>query len=151
MASPVELAGKKVAVVGLGKSGLSALRFVHGRGAEVLGCDDRDEAALGAGLAAIEDLLRGPRLRLALGGLSADLLRSVDLIVLSPGVPPSREPLAAARAHGVPITGEIELASRFIAAPIVGITGTNGKSTVTSLCGAIAAETGRPSFCGGNL
>ncbi len=147
MAWPIELAGKRVAVVGLGKSGLSVLQFLSARGAIAIGCDDRDEAALAAGLAT----LGAQTPQLYLGGLRADVLCAVDLIVLSPGVPPSRQPLVQARAAGVPITGEIELASRFIDAPIVGITGTNGKSTVTSLCGAIAAETGRPSFCGGNL
>src|SRR5205823_12040273 len=73
------------------------------------------------------------------------------LVVLSPGVPPGLPALHAARARGVPVLGELELAARFIEAPLLGVTGTNGKSTVTSLCGAIAAETGRPSFCGGNL
>jgi len=151
--SGIELRGKRVAVVGLGKSGLAVLRFLHRRGALAIGCDDRDEAALAEGLATLGEL--GRKLPLALGGLKAEVLTAADLIVLSPGVPPSRAPLAAAAAAGVPITGEIELASRFIRAPIVGITGTNGKSTVTSLCGAIAsavsAETDRPSFCGGNL
>ncbi len=153
MAAAVELSGKRVAVVGLGKSGLSALRFLHGRGAEVIGCDDRDETALHSGLATLP--LLSPSPRLFLSGLRGDVLCGVDLIVVSPGVPLTREPLVQARAAGVPIIGEIGLASRFITAPIVGITGTNGKSTVTSLCGAIAAEvsrqTGRPSFCGGNL
>lgn len=153
MASPaaLELRGRRVAVVGLGKSGLAVARFCAERGAEVTGCDDRDEAALAAGLLPLQSDLGAGRLRLALGGLRPEVLTAADLIVLSPGVPPTREAVAAARRAGVAITGEIELASRFIAAPIVGITGTNGKSTVTSLCGAIAAQTGRPSFCGGNL
>ena len=151
MAAPFPLAGRRVAVVGLGKSGLAALRFCAERGARVTGCDDRGEEALAPVLRTIEDTIGRRDVRLALGGLRADVLIDSDLIVLSPGVPPSGAALAAARAAGVPITGEIELASRYIAAPIVGITGTNGKSTVTSLCGAIAAATGRPSFCGGNL
>lgn len=150
-AGPVELSGRRVAVVGLGKSGLAVARFAAERGAHVVACDDRDEAQLAQGLAALEPQVRGGRISLRLGGLVAEALTSADLIVLSPGVPPLRPAVAAARAAGVPITGEIELASRFISAPIVGVTGTNGKSTVTSLCGAIAARTGRPSFCGGNL
>lgn len=151
MAAPFPLAGRRVAVVGLGKSGLAALRFCAERGARVTGCDDRGEEALAPALRTIEDAIGRHGVELALGGLRADVLTDADLIVLSPGVPPTGAALAAARAAGVPITGEIELASRYIAAPIVGITGTNGKSTVTSLCGAIAAATGRPSFCGGNL
>ena len=134
---PTPLASRRVAVVGLGKSGLSVVRFCIERGAQVVACDDREEAA--------------GRLKLALGGLRSDILCDVELIVCSPGVPQSRPPIVAARLAGVPITGEIELASQYITAPVVGITGTNGKSTVTSLCGAIAKATNRPSFCGGNL
>jgi NAD(P)-dependent dehydrogenase (short-subunit alcohol dehydrogenase family) len=151
VASPVELRGRRVAVVGLGKSGLAVARFCAERGAQVVGCDDRDEAALASALLPLQGDLAAGRLQLALGGLRPEPLVAADLIVLSPGVPPSRAPIVAAQAAGVSITGEIELASRFIAAPIVGITGTNGKSTVTSLCGAIAEASGRPSFCGGNL
>jgi UDP-N-acetylmuramoylalanine--D-glutamate ligase len=151
VASPVELRGRRVAVVGLGKSGLAVARFCAERGAQVVGCDDRDEAALASALLPLQGDLTAGRLQLALGGLRPEPLVAADLIVLSPGVPPSRAPIVAAQAAGVSITGEIELASRFIAAPIVGITGTNGKSTVTSLCGAIAEASGRPSFCGGNL
>lgn len=146
-----ELSGRRVAVVGLGTSGLAVLRFLAEHGAQVIGCDDRDEAALARGLATLEPVLRSGRVALRTGGIAAEDLTRADLIVLSPGVPPQRAPIRAALSVGIPITGEIELASRFIEAPIVGITGTNGKSTVTSLCGAIAAATGRPSFCGGNL
>ena len=148
---PTPLASRRVAVVGLGKSGLSVIRFCIERGAQVVACDDREEAALGSALGSLSPLLSTGRLTLALGGLRSDILCGVELIVCSPGVPQSRPPIVAARLAGVPITGEIELASQYITAPVVGITGTNGKSTVTSLCGAIAKATKRPSFCGGNL
>ena len=148
---PTQLASRRVAVVGLGKSGLSVVRFCIERGAKVVACDDREEAALAKSLGSVSPLLSTGRLELALGGLRSDVLCSVDLIVCSPGVPPTRQPLVDARQAGIPITGEIELASQYITAPIVGITGTNGKSTVTSLCGAIARATSRPTFCGGNL
>jgi len=148
---PTPLASRRVAVVGLGKSGLSVIRFCIERGAQVIACDDRDEAALAHSLGSINPLLSTGRLQLALGGLRSELLCGVDLIVCSPGVPPTRQPLLDAKQAGIPITGEIELASQYITAPVVGITGTNGKSTVTSLCGAIARATSRPSFCGGNL
>ncbi len=141
----------RVAVVGLGRTGLAVVRFLLQRGVTVLGCDDRALSALQPALAELGPLAHDPRLQLHLGGLRADVLCSAELLVLSPGVPPTREAIAAARQAGIPITGEIELACRFVSAPIVGITGTNGKSTVTSLCGAIAEATGRPSFCGGNL
>lgn len=145
------LSQSTVAVVGLGKSGLAVVRFLLRRGATVLACDDRDRDALAPTLATLGDLLHSARLRLCLGGLSGDVLLHAQLVVVSPGVPPTRPALARARDAGIPITGEIELAAHFVRAPIVGITGTNGKSTVTSLCGAIATATGRPTFCGGNL
>lgn len=141
----MELAGRRVAVVGLGKSGVAAARFCVRRGARVVATDDRSE--IGPIAAELADL----GVALHLGGISAEALQGADLVVLSPGVPPTLPPLVEARGCGVPILGEIELAARFVAAPIVGVTGTNGKSTVASLCGAIAARTGRPSFCGGNL
>mgnify|MGYP003818708901 CR=1 FL=1 len=151
MAASMDLAGRRVAVVGLGKSGLAVARFCAARGAHVTACDDRTEAALAKELSTLQSELSAGSVSLAVGGISAESLLGADLIVLSPGVPPNRPAIANARAKGIAITGEIELASRFISAPIVGITGTNGKSTVTSLCGAIAEATGRPSFCGGNL
>lgn len=136
----------RVVVVGLGKSGVAATRFCARRGDEVIGVDDQPRERLPA----LADLGALP-VTLELGGVRAGTLQRAELIVLSPGVPPTVPAIAAARAAGVPIIGEVELACRHIRAPIVGITGTNGKSTVTSLCGAIAERTGRPSFCGGNL
>jgi UDP-N-acetylmuramoylalanine--D-glutamate ligase len=142
----VELAGAKVLVVGLGKSGIAAARLLAKQGARVIGNDQRDEAALGADAAA----LRGEGVELALGGHDAALFTSVDRIVISPGVP-SLPALQAAERAGVPIASEIELASWFVRAPMLGITGTNGKSTVTTLLGQMCAASGRPTFVGGNL
>ncbi len=85
-----------------------------------------------------------------LGGHKRETFLGADLIVLSPGVPEIPE-LAAARAAGVEVTGELELASQFVAATIVAITGTNGKSTTTTLVGEMLRATGRPTFVGGNL
>ncbi len=140
------LDGKKVLVVGAGRSGTAAARLLAARGAQVTLTDARPLAALGDALKAI-----GPGIRLELGGHRAATFTSAELIVISPGVPPTIPELVAAKQQNIPITGEIELASRFIQAPIVAITGTNGKSTVTSLCGEIARATGRPTFVGGNL
>jgi UDP-N-acetylmuramoylalanine--D-glutamate ligase len=142
----VELADAKVLVVGLGKSGIAAARLLASQGARVIGHDQRDEAALGADAAA----LRSAGVQLALGGHDAALFTSVDRIVISPGVP-SLPALQAAERAGVPIASEIELASWFVRAPILGITGTNGKSTVTTLLGQMCAASGRPTFVGGNL
>ncbi len=139
------LRDKKVLVVGLGRSGVAAARLCAQQGARVTVTDVRGAEVLGAEIerlpAAVGQELSGHR---------RDTFVAADLIVLSPGVPPLAE-VDAARAAGVPVTGEMELASRFIAATLVAITGTNGKSTTTSLCGAILAATGRPVFVGGNL
>lgn len=144
---PSLLKEKKVGVVGLGKSGTSVAAFCSRQGAHVVATDDLSADKLTESLTVLQKL----PVCIQVGGLDEKALLSADLIVLSPGVPPSLPALVAARTKGIPIVGEIELASCFIKAPLVGITGTNGKSTVTALCGAIAAQTGRPSFCGGNL
>ena len=135
----------KVLVVGAGKTGLAVARFCLERGAQVTVTDARGEADLQAARA---DL--GGRVTWELGGHSQQSFLAADLIVVSPGVP-EIEPLAQARKKGVRVTGEIELGASFIQAPLVGVTGTNGKSTVTALTGEIAQKTGRPTFVGGNL
>jgi UDP-N-acetylmuramoylalanine--D-glutamate ligase len=131
----------RVLVVGAGKSGLAAARFCALRGAHVTVTDMRVEVSREG---------MPPGISWELGGHRAESFTSADLIVVSPGVPEIAE-LKAARARGVPVTGEIELASRFVKAPLVAVTGTNGKSTVTALAGEIARHTGRPTFVGGNL
>ncbi len=132
-------------VVGAGKTGIAVARFLAGRGERVVVSDRRSDAELEPARAAL-----GASVGWETGGHTAATFTNAARIVLSPGVP-MMPALEAARAARVPITGEIELASSYITAPIVGITGTNGKSTVTALCGAIARETGRPAFVGGNL
>lgn len=137
----MDVRGKRFLVVGLGKSGRAAARFLASRGARVVGNDVRTELD-GA------DELEG--IELALGGHDVALFTSVDHIVVSPGVP-RLDALDAAERAGVPIASEIELASWFIDSWVVAITGTNGKSTVTSLIGEMLQKSGRPTFVGGNL
>lgn len=141
----MDLAGKRVLVVGLGRSGVGAVKLCAARGAEVIATDNREAEALGA----VVEELRGLA-TLELGGHRRESFLGADLIVVSPGVPPI-EPLEAARGAGVPVTGEIELAYRFVEAPVLAVTGTNGKSTTTALLGAMVAASGRPTFTGGNL
>lgn len=139
----MDLQGKRVVVVGLGKSGRSAAALCRDRGARVLGTDR----------AALEQLPSGVRklgIELALGGHEGVEFEKADLVVVSPGVP-SFPALEAAEAAGVPVIGEVELASRFLTAPIVAIGGTNGKSTATTLVGHLVEASGRTSFVGGNL
>jgi UDP-N-acetylmuramoylalanine--D-glutamate ligase len=140
-----DLQGRRVLVVGLGRSGVAAARLCAARGARVTVTDSRGAGDLGAALASLP-----AGVEQALGGHPEPVFTGADLIVLSPGVP-EIPALRAARTAGVAVTGEMELASRFVGATLVAITGTNGKSTTTTLSGAILAETGRPTFVGGNL
>ena len=140
------LRDKRVMVVGLGKSGLAAARLLSARGSKVIANDQRSEAELGD---TVGDL-RAWGAELALGGHDPALFASVDQIVVSPGVP-RLAALDVAEKAGVPIASEVELAAWFIDAFVIGITGTNGKSTVTSLVGEMCQRSGRPTFVGGNL
>ncbi len=141
----MDLAGRRVLVVGLGKSGQAAARFLARRGAAVTGNDAR--TALPDEVAAS---LRAAGVSLDLGGHDAARFAAADLIVLSPGVPKVPALEAADRA-GVPVVSEVELASRFLRGPIAAITGTNGKSTTTELLGAMCRAAGWRVFVGGNL
>jgi len=142
----MDWATQHVLVVGLGASGVAAAELLLQRGARVTCNDLRQREQLLEVASRLEDA----GAELSLGGHPEALFTAADLIVVSPGVPPLPA-LSAAERAGVPIAGEVELASRFIEGRIVGITGTNGKSTVTSLVGAMAERTGKPTFVGGNL
>jgi UDP-N-acetylmuramoylalanine--D-glutamate ligase len=142
----VQLTGRKVLVVGLGQSGLAVVRFLTARGAHVRVTDQRDAETLDAAAAAAEAL----GAELVLGGHPDGAFEGLDLIVVSPGVPPLAQ-IDEAERRGTPVVSEVELASRFIDAPIVAITGTNGKSTVTTLIGQMVRQLRRPVFIGGNL
>ncbi|MBX5483612.1 MAG: UDP-N-acetylmuramoyl-L-alanine--D-glutamate ligase [Myxococcaceae bacterium] len=144
------LAGKKIAVYGLARSGLSAIRLLLRERANVTAVDRATPEALGATVTELVD--RGVRLHLG-GGDPGRVLLASDLIVLSPGVPQTLPEVVAAQEAGVEVIGEVELAWRFIAGqgPMLGITGTNGKSTTTALTGKLLECAGRRVFVGGNL
>ena len=139
------LAGKKIVVVGLGRAGKTAVRLALQAGARVTATDARKADMLAD---FIEEM--GGRVTFELGGHDLDSFLSADLVVTSPGVPWIAE-LVAAKDAGVSVVDEVELASYFIRSPIVGITGTNGKSTTTVLLGRLLETLGRPVFVGGNL
>jgi UDP-N-acetylmuramoylalanine--D-glutamate ligase len=144
---PLRLAGKKVLVVGLARSGAAAARLAAREGAIVTITDRRPAAELADALAPLEGL--SPRL--VLGGHDDGDFASADLVVVSPGVPLSLPPIAAAVRAGVPVMGEVEMAWRLSGdVPVVAITGTNGKSTTTALTGRLFQED-RATFVGGNL
>ncbi len=133
-------------VVGLGKSGASSLRHLARRGVPVAATDSR---AAPPGLEALGELARGVPLRL--GAFDLSLLDGATQLVMSPGVS-LEEPIArAARARGIEVLGDVELFARAARAPVIGVTGTNGKSTVTTLVARMAAASGRRVLAGGNL
>lgn len=142
----MELLGRHFIVVGMARSGLAAARFLHSRGAKVTVNDARPEAAL------VEaEQLRAAGLTVVGGGHPHELFASADCLVVSPGVPLSTPAFDWARRAGVEIIGEVELAARFLRGRIVGITGTNGKTTTTSLIGEILGRGGLPVLVGGNI
>src|SRR5579864_2574838 len=143
----MELRGQRVLVVGLGKSGVAAAHFLQGRGARVTVSDSKAETHLRNEIPALLD--RG--IAVETGGHGERTFRDQDLIVVSPGVPSDVPQLARARAQGIPVIGEIELATRFLKGKIVAITGSNGKTTTTTLCGELIASSSQRTLVGGNI
>ncbi|MGZ6228886.1 MAG: UDP-N-acetylmuramoyl-L-alanine--D-glutamate ligase [Candidatus Binataceae bacterium] len=141
----MDLAGKRVMVIGLGVSGLAAARLLAGRGARLVMTDLRADLRLDPNHGST------PPGEIHLGAEDPSWLDGVDLVVTSPGVPASSTLLTEADRRRIPVIGELELGSRFVSAPIVAVTGTNGKSTVTTLIGEIFKAAGRRVFVGGNL
>jgi UDP-N-acetylmuramoylalanine--D-glutamate ligase len=140
-------AGAPLAViVGLGRTGVSVARHLASRGFCLAVTDSRAEPP---GLDALRVI--APDAVVRAGAFDAALLAGADCVVVSPGVAPTGPFFDAARASGLEIVGDIELFARAVAAPVVGITGTNGKSTVTALVGLMAAEAGMAVRVGGNL
>lgn len=143
----MDLTGKKIVVVGLARTGASVARFLAERGAQVVVTDMKDETALAEPL----QQLAGVEVDYELGRHVSHTFLMADLIVVSPGVPMDIKPLVMARAQGRPVISEIELASRFITPPMAAITGTNGKTTTTTLTGEIFKACGLRTFVGGNI
>jgi UDP-N-acetylmuramoylalanine--D-glutamate ligase len=140
------MARKHALVAGLGKTGHSVIRHLVARGWEVSGTDTRAEPPGFAMLGAVY-----PQCRFVAGGLDPSLLAGADCVVASPGLPQEDPFFAAARAQGIEVIGDIELFARSGARPVVGITGTNGKSTVTTLVARMAERSGLVTRAGGNL
>jgi UDP-N-acetylmuramoylalanine--D-glutamate ligase len=143
----MQLKDKNIVVVGLGRTGLAAARFLHHRGARVLVTDRAGEKELGDAVGVLRQL----GVRVEIGSHRADSFQDADLIMVSPGVDHTIEPIAQANARGVPIIGEVELASAFIKDPIIAVTGTNGKTTTTALLGQMLENSGISVFVGGNI
>ena len=141
------LRNKRIVVVGLGRSGVAAARFLAKQGARVTVTDRAAADTLADSLAA----LAGLDVQLRLGGHVHDDFSAAELVVLSPGVPHTLPLLDAVRARGIAVIGEMELAAGFIAEPILAITGTNGKTTTTEMVAAMLRSSGKHVFVGGNI
>jgi UDP-N-acetylmuramoylalanine--D-glutamate ligase len=143
----LELKGKKVLVVGLGKSGLAAALFLRRRGAQVTVSDVRSAEALAKEIPALIEA----GIMVESGGHGLLTFRRQDLIVVSPGVPLDTPELAQVKHFGLPVIGELELAARFLKGHTLAVTGSNGKTTTTTLLGEILKAGGLPTLVGGNI
>ena len=143
----MEVSGKKMLVVGLGKSGAAAALFLKVRGARVTVSDSKPEEQLGKDIPRL--LEHG--IAVETGGHGERTFRDPDMIVVSPGVPPDVPQLAMARERKVPVIGEVELAFRFLRGKTIAITGSNGKTTTTTMVGEVLQKSGMRAQVGGNI
>ena len=138
--------GRRVAVVGLGESGLAASRLLLGQGASVWACDEADRPGLRSALEGLS--ASGARVQLACAALPEEPL---DTVVASPGVPPASPLLRGAAARAIPVIGELELGFRHSRCPSLAITGTNGKTTTTELTERLLLRAGKRTVAAGNI
>jgi UDP-N-acetylmuramoylalanine--D-glutamate ligase len=143
----MELGGKRVLVLGLARTGRATARFLAQQGADVMVSDIRSAAEMQSEINA----LGGLPIQYRLGCQDLNCLDAAELVVPSPGVPMGNILLEEARRRGIEIISEIELAYRYLSVPLVAVTGTNGKSTTTTLIGEILKANGMKTFVGGNL
>jgi UDP-N-acetylmuramoylalanine--D-glutamate ligase len=143
----MELSGKRILVIGLGKTGIATVKFLLRRGSEVTVTDDKPASELRETL----EQLRKEGMHFRLASSDPSVLSQVDLVVPSPGVPPAHALLKEAVNRKICVLSELELAFRFLKRPMIAVTGTNGKTTATTLIGRILANSGRSVFVGGNI
>ncbi len=143
----VELAGARVTVMGLARSGVSACRLLQAAGARVTVADRKESGELTSVLGAIDR----DHVSVSVGAGYESSLDEADLVVISPGISYRLGPIEAVRRRGVKVISELELASQFLRSPLLAVTGTNGKSTTVTLIGKFLAESGQRAFVGGNL
>ncbi|HTA52144.1 MAG TPA: UDP-N-acetylmuramoyl-L-alanine--D-glutamate ligase [Candidatus Acidoferrum sp.] len=142
-----DLSGKRVLVVGLARTGVSVSLFAAAYGATVTATDSKPESAMGE----TAGRLRAAGVKLELGGHPPSIFFEQDLIVTSPGVPANLAPMVLAHVAGIPVWSEIELAWRYLRGKVVAITGSNGKTTTTSLVAHILETADIPMLVGGNI
>ncbi len=147
MTQGLDVNGKRVLVVGLGKSGVASALFLKARGARVTVSDSKSEAELHDHIPVLLD----NGIAVETGGHGDRTFGQQDLIVISPGVPVNAPALEPARKLGIPIIGEVELASRFLQGRLIAITGSNGKTTTTALAGDVVGASETKTLVGGNI
>jgi UDP-N-acetylmuramoylalanine--D-glutamate ligase len=147
MPGGMDLRGKRVLVVGLARTGVATSLFCAARGARVTATDSRTESEIGEAIARLKDA----GVALELGSHREETFLDQDLIIPSPGVPADAVHLQVARAKGVVVWSEIELAYRFMKGRLIGITGSNGKTTTTSLIEHILKTAGIQTILAGNI
>ena len=138
---------KKAAVIGIGKTGLATAAFLAKKGISIAVTDEKPPSQWGEAL----NFLKNLPSELTISPYGPEILADCDLVVPSPGVYPGHPILAEAVRAGIDILSELELAFRFLKTPMIAITGTNGKTTTTSLIGAILRQAGKKVFVGGNI
>ncbi|HLN64424.1 MAG TPA: Mur ligase family protein, partial [Symbiobacteriaceae bacterium] len=143
----MDFAGKHAVVVGIGISNMPLIRYLLSKGAQVTACDRKSEADLGERAAELRQL----GVALATGPDYLAPLAQHDLIFLTPGIPKHLPEIVAARERGAALLGEIGLVLEGCKAPVIGITGSAGKTTTTTLIGEIMKEAGREVYVGGNI
>lgn len=143
----MDLSGKRILVIGLGKTGIASARFLAGKGANVAITDEKSLTELKGAIRELGNVYANLEFR----KYDPVSLSRVDLIIPSPGVPPSNILLTEAVNKKIPILSEIEIAYRFLKLPMIAITGTNGKTTTTTLIGNILKKAGKKVFVGGNI
>ncbi len=143
----MELQGKRVLVIGMGRAGVAAARLLETKGARVTITDKKGREELKEAFGELE----GRGIRIETGGHPLELLEDTEIIVASPGVPPNIPLLERAKEKKIPVIGELELASSFLKVPIIAVTGTNGKTTTATLIGEILKKEGKRVAVAGNI
>ncbi len=142
----MDFTGKKIVVIGMGKTGIATARYLGNQGAKVTVTDEKQFDQWNGEFKQIA----GEKW-LEVGDYNARVLEGADMVVPSPGVPPNSDLLVEAQKKNIPVVSEIELASWFLKVPVIAVTGTNGKTTTTTLLGEILRRSGKKVFVGGNI
>ncbi|MBE3139278.1 MAG: UDP-N-acetylmuramoyl-L-alanine--D-glutamate ligase, partial [Thermoplasmata archaeon] len=142
----MDFTGKKIIIIGMGKTGIAVAKFLGKRGAKVVATDEKPFDQWG-----IEFEQIAKEKWLETGDYTARILTGASMVIPSPGVPPYNDLLVAALKKNIPVFSEIELAYWFLKVPVIAVTGTNGKTTTATLLGEILKRSGKKTFVGGNI